>query len=90
MLMRQMRMRWREARDHTHPDGLVGDNNLRRVQEILDGCELDSHLGEDSIDALLADGEGLANAVDTLHACIKDVPEERRGHRGIGEHGTDI
>ena len=55
------------------PDRLVRDHNLGRVEQALDALELLDALGEDSVDALLADGQGLANGKDDLEALLEGV-----------------
>ena len=61
------------------PHGLVGDDNARLVLEGLedghDVLELRHALREHGIDALLADGQGLADAEDAHEALLKDVGE---------------
>mmetsp|Transcript_3947 Transcript_3947/g.13498 ORF Transcript_3947/g.13498 Transcript_3947/m.13498 type:complete len:335 (+) Transcript_3947:41-1045(+) len=75
------------------PDGLVGDDDARLVLEALedgnDVLELAHALGEDGVDALLADGQRLADAEDAGEAVLEDVRElgghERVRLRGRGQ-----
>ena len=55
------------------PHGLVRDHHLGGVEEALDLLELLDALGSDGADALLADGEGLADAEDDLEALLERV-----------------
>ena len=84
--------RGRDARPDG-PDGLVGDDDARLVLERLqdrdDVLELAHALGEDGVDALLADGQRLADAEDAGEAVLEDVRElgghERVRLRGRGQ-----
>ena len=71
------------------PDGLVRDDDLSGVHHALDRGELLDALGEDGVNALLADRQRLANGEDDLQALLERVgalgAEELVGLGGRGQ-----
>mmetsp|Transcript_97637 Transcript_97637/g.203772 ORF Transcript_97637/g.203772 Transcript_97637/m.203772 type:complete len:367 (+) Transcript_97637:116-1216(+) len=70
------------------PNRLVSDDDPGRVEKAVDLCQLLVHLGQDRVQALLADLLRLADAKDAVEATVQDVLQLRR-QSGVVVHRED-